>query len=83
MYDPEDNVLEPHPFAPFDSIYQVYPYFENDSALGQVKYQTSPNITLPENYVPIDVRDEIKDIHDADSIEGWDFGLCNLMFPIF
>ncbi|MDQ3903737.1 MAG: alpha/beta hydrolase, partial [Thermoproteota archaeon] len=34
LYSPEDNMLQPLPFSPGNQIYQVYPYFENDSALG-------------------------------------------------
>jgi hypothetical protein len=75
LFNPEDNVLQPHPFYPVDIIYEVYPFFENDAALGQSGYQTSPNITLPKNYVQINVQDQIRAIHDADAIEGEDFGL--------
>lgn len=73
----EDNVLEMYPFRPFDFAYKIYPLFEGDFALGQDGYQSSPNITLPENYKELDIKDQIKDIHDADKIEGDDFGLCS------
>jgi pimeloyl-ACP methyl ester carboxylesterase len=73
----EDNVLEMYPFRPFDFAYKFYPLFEEDLALGQNGYQSSPNITLPENYKEQDIKDQIKDIHDADKIEGDDFSLCS------
>jgi len=73
----EDNVLEMYPFRPFDYAYKIYPLFEGDLALGQNGYQSSPNITLPENYKEQDIKDQIKDIYDADKIEGDDFGLCS------
>jgi hypothetical protein len=78
MYDSQDNALQPHPFAPFDKNYGIYPIAENDNALGQVPYQMLPNITLPNNFIPINVTSEIKAIHDSDLLEGWDLGLCNI-----
>jgi pimeloyl-ACP methyl ester carboxylesterase len=79
LNNPEDNVLQPLPFYPIDLFYQIYPKFDKDLALGQSGYQRSPNIVLPKNYVQINVQDEIKAIPDTDAIEGWDFGLCNLV----
>lgn len=73
----DDNVLEMYPFRPFDFAYRIYPLFEGDLALGQNGYQSSPNITLPENYKEQDIKDQIKDIYDADNIKGDDFGLCS------
>jgi hypothetical protein len=35
-------------------------------------------MTLPKNYVQINVQDQIRAIHDTDVIEGEDFGLCKL-----
>lgn len=78
FFNPEDNVLQPRPFYPADIYYEVYPFFEKDAALGLSGYQTSPNITLPKNYVQINVQDQIRAIHDGDAIEGEDFGLCKL-----
>jgi hypothetical protein len=96
LYNPEDNVLQTTPFSPWgDYVYQIYPYYEKDAALGQSGYQTSPNITLPNNYFQVDVQNQIKAISDADAIQderlvcsffgcetivdGWDLGLCNLI----
>ncbi len=77
LNNPEDNALEPLPFYPFDWFYEIYPLFEEDSALGQSGFQTDPRITLPGNFVQVNVKNEIKDISNADAIDGWDVGLCN------
>jgi pimeloyl-ACP methyl ester carboxylesterase len=79
----EDNVLEKYPFQPFDFAYKIYPLFEGDFALGQKGYQNSPNITLPENYNEEDIKDQIKDIYNADAVYNDDFGLCNNVPSIF
>jgi hypothetical protein len=95
LYNPEDNVLQTFPFSPWgDFFYQIYPFYEEDAALGQSGYQTSPNIMLPNNYFQVDVQNQIKAIRDADAIQderlvcdfacetivdGWDLGLCNLI----
>ena len=73
----EDNVLEMYPFSPFDFVYKTYPLFEGDQALGQAGYQKLLLITLPSKYGEEDVKNQIKDIHDSDEIEGYDFSLCN------
>jgi len=76
LYSSEDNMLQPIPFAPLNKTFSVYPKAENDAALGQVPYQMSPKITLPENFVAKNVTSELKAIPDSDSLEGWDLGLC-------
>ncbi len=83
LRNPEDNVLEMYPFRPFDLAYKIYPFFEGDLALGQNGYQKLPNITLPENYVEVNVKNNITDIHDADGIEGDDLGLCNEQLNVY
>lgn len=77
MNNPEDNALEPLPFYPVDLFYEIYPFFEKDSALGQSGYQTVPSITLPGNFNQTNVISEIKAIPNADAIDGVDIGLCN------
>lgn len=39
LYNPEDNMLQPTPFSPDNLIYEVYPFFEDDLALGQAGRQ--------------------------------------------
>jgi hypothetical protein len=73
LNNPADNVLEPLPFYPYDFFYEIYPFFEQDSALGQDGYQTSPQIQLPKNYTQINVQNRIQPIYDADALEGTDF----------
>jgi hypothetical protein len=77
LNNPEDNALQPLPFAPVDWFYQIYPFFEKDSALGQNGFQAAPGITLPNNFFQVNVKDELMVIHNADAIDGWDVGLCN------
>ena len=77
LFNPEDNALEPSPLLPFDMFYEHYPFFEKDSALGQSGHQTSPRITLPNNYVQVNVENEIGAISNADAIDGRDVALCN------
>ncbi len=77
MNNPEDNALESLPFYPFDWFYEIYPFFEKDSALGQSGFQTVPSITLPRNFDQTNVTSEIKAISNADAIDGTDIGLCN------
>ena len=69
LINPQDNVLE-----------YIYPCFEaGDGALGEDGKQNS-GISPPPNsiYLEEDIQEEIKPIHDADTIGGWDFGLCNV-----
>jgi len=76
LYDSEDNMLQPHPFPIIDMNYSIYPNAEKDTALGQVPYQMSPKITLPINFEPINVTNEIKAIYDSDLLNNTDIGLC-------
>ena len=68
-------MLEPNPKFPYSPI-QIYPSFEGDLSLGNIGAQVFPPITLPKNYEPINVKDEIKNISDADGMAGEDLGLC-------
>ena len=59
-------MLGPNPTNPF-SPYQIYPSFEGDLALGQNGSQKFPiNITLPKNYIDINIAKEIPFNTDAD-----------------
>jgi hypothetical protein len=74
-FNPSDKVLGPNstfPHTPF----QIYPSFEGDMALGFNGSQSHPEITLPKNYVQVNITDEIKNISDADGMVGEDLGLC-------
>jgi hypothetical protein len=75
-FNPSDKVLGPNstfPHTPF----QIYPSFEGDMAIGFNGSQSLPEITLPKNYVQVNVTDEIKNISDADGMVGEDLGLCS------
>jgi pimeloyl-ACP methyl ester carboxylesterase len=75
LFNPQDNVLEPNSEYPFSPV-QIYPSFEGDMALGY-KGSLIPAAKLPSNHIPINVQYEIKNISDADAIEGEDLGLCD------
>jgi hypothetical protein len=75
LFNPSDKVLGPNSKFPY-SPFQIYPSFEGDLPLGYKGYQNLPKITLPKNYDQINVQYEIKNISDADAIEGEDLGLC-------
>lgn len=81
LYNPEDNAFEPNPVYPFDP-FQIYPSYEGDWALGQTGYQTIPYnlfLSLPKNYVQINVQDEILPLCDADGDNEPDFPLATNM----
>jgi hypothetical protein len=66
IHNPHDKVLGPNPINSFSPL-QIYPSFEGDLALGQNGSQTFPNISLPINYVDIELeRQEIPFNKDAD-----------------
>jgi hypothetical protein len=69
LINPQDNVLE-----------YIYPCFEGgDDALGEDGKQESGISPPPASiYLEEDIQDEIRPFRDADAIEGWDFGLCNI-----
>ena len=66
LYNSKDKLLGPNSVNPF-SPYQIYPSFEGDSALGQSGSQTTPKISLPSNYVDINVTKEIPFNNDSDA----------------
>jgi len=72
LYNPEDDVLENDPSELPQPVY--YPSYEYDLALGQSRAQA--NISQPDNYRDINVREEIAFIDDADGD-----GLCDLTIP--
>jgi pimeloyl-ACP methyl ester carboxylesterase len=78
LYNPEDSIFKPnliYPFFPF----QIYPAYEGDWALGQSGYQVVPydiRLSLPTNYIQINVQNEIPPICDADADHKPDFPLA-------
>lgn len=66
LYNSKDKVLTPNSINPY-SPYQVYPSFEGDLALGQNGSQTVPKISIPSNYVDINVTKEIPFNNDSDA----------------
>ncbi len=71
MYNTKDNTLGPNTVNPF-SPYQIYPTFEGDLALGQNGSQIYPNITLPNNYVDINITEKIPFNTDANGDKDCD-----------
>jgi hypothetical protein len=83
LFNPNDDMLEPgdivdSKYSPFNSAENqpvVYPYAEQDLALGQNGSQS--NITKPQtNYVDVNVENEIRFINDSDGN-----GNCDFTFP--
>jgi hypothetical protein len=66
LVNPEDQVLAPVVTNPF-SPYQIYPSFEGDLAIGQNGSQMFPPVSLPSNYIDINITNEIPFNHDADA----------------
>ncbi|HSF51672.1 MAG TPA: alpha/beta hydrolase [Nitrososphaeraceae archaeon] len=65
---------------PEDNVFQFYyPCYEGaDNALGINGKQMDPEVVqTPNNYIDLNIRDEIKDIYDADADGQEDLGLCN------
>ena len=79
LYDPEDNMLQPKPFKPDNYIYEVYPSFENDLALGQSGKDTTiaiqDQVSTPP-YYEINVQNQIPAIRDADAMKDRHYLLC-------
>ena len=71
LYNTKDNTLGPNTVNPF-SPYQIYPTFEGDLALGQNGSQIYPNITLPNNYVDINITEKIPFNTDANGDKDCD-----------
>ncbi|HET9808027.1 MAG TPA: alpha/beta hydrolase [Nitrososphaeraceae archaeon] len=79
LFDSDDDALEPGYPLYFDNFNYLeiqpvyYPYFEEDFALGQGGIQsTISDIDKPQNYVDIPVKQEIRNIIDADADGGCD-----------
>ena len=77
LYNPEDSIFKPNPIYPFFP-FQIYPSYEGDWALGQSGYQVVPydiRLSLPVNYIQINVQNEIPPICDGDGDHKPDFPL--------
>jgi hypothetical protein len=66
LYNSKDKALGPNLANPF-SPYQIYPSFEGDLSLGQNGSQMFPKISVPANYIDIDVTKEIPFNNDSDA----------------
>jgi hypothetical protein len=81
LYNPEDNMLEPLPFYPSNIFYEIYPFFEQDSALGQAgtqqDIQVMDKVTTPP-YYDIDIKNQIEPGTDADGIEDSHVVFCGV-----
>ena len=79
LYNPEDNMLQPKPFKPDNYIYEIYPSFENDLALGQsgkdTTIDTQDHVSTPP-YYEINVQNQIPAISNADAMEDKHYLLC-------
>jgi hypothetical protein len=79
LYNPEDNVLQPQPFQQDGYIYQIYPFFENDLALGQsgrdTTIATRDQVSTPP-YYEINVQSQILAIRNADAMEDLHYLYC-------
>lgn len=79
LYNPEDNVLQPQPFQQDGYIYQIYPFFENDLALGQsgrdTTIATRDQVSTPP-YYEINVQNQILAIRNADAMEDLHYLYC-------
>ena len=79
LYNLEDNMLQPKPFKPDNYIYEVYPSFENDLALGQsgkdTTIDTQDQVSTPP-YYEINVQNQIPAIRNADAMEDKHYLLC-------
>jgi Alpha/beta hydrolase of unknown function (DUF900) len=64
LYNPQDNILQRHPFSPTNLVYEIYPFFESDLALGQAGRQQQSimevdKVSTPP-YYDINVRNQIE-----------------------
>jgi hypothetical protein len=79
LYNPKDNVLQQQPFLQYGYYYQIYPFFENDLALGQsgrdTTIVTQDQVTKPP-YYEINVQNQILDILNADAMKDKHSLLC-------
>jgi hypothetical protein len=79
LYNPEDNMLQPQPFKQDGYIYEFYPFFENDLALGQsgrdATIDTQDQVSTPP-YYEINVQNQIPAIRNADAMEDLHYLYC-------
>ena len=79
LYNPQDNVLQQQPFLQDGYIYQIYPFFENDLALGQsgrdATIDTGDQVSTPP-YHEINVQNQIPAIRNADAMEDLHYLYC-------
>lgn len=64
LYNPQDSMLQLDPFSPTNLVYEIYPFFESDLALGQAGRQQQgieeiDKVTMPP-YYDINVLNEIE-----------------------
>ena len=78
LYNPEDNMLQPHPFKTYYN-YEIYPFFEKDNALGHngiaTDIATQNQVSKPP-YYDIDVKNQIPAFRNADGLQDTHFLLC-------
>jgi pimeloyl-ACP methyl ester carboxylesterase len=79
LYNTKDNVLQRQPFSQYGYIYQIYPFFEDDEALGQsgrdTIISTQDQVSTPP-YYEINVQNNISAIRNADAMEDKHSLLC-------
>lgn len=78
LHNHEDNMLQPHPFKNY-YIYQVYPFFEKDNALGHngkaKDIDTQNHVSTPP-YYDVNVKNQIPAFRNADGLKDTHFLLC-------
>jgi hypothetical protein len=78
LYNPQDNMLQQDPFPPYPG--EVYPFFEQDLALGQAGRQQQRieeiDMVSTPPYYEINILNEIEHGRDADGIEDEHFVFC-------
>jgi hypothetical protein len=79
LYNPEDNVLQRQPFQQQGYIYEIYPFFEDDEALGQsgidTTITTQDQVSTPP-YYETNIQNNISAIRDANAMEDKHSLLC-------
>jgi len=86
LYNPEDDMLQPLPFYPYNLFYEIYPFFEEDLALGedgrQQNIQGIDKVPSPP-YYDIPIINEIERGTDADGIEDLHLVFCPSVFGYY
>jgi Alpha/beta hydrolase of unknown function (DUF900) len=81
LFNSQDDVLQRSTvLEPISSQPEYYPFFEEDSALGQKGIQLG--ISKPANYIDIPVKNEIELIDDANGYNGCDLRRPDLICTI-